>query len=247
MKKILTLFTMLLLVSSAQAQTAKEIITKADGIIRGTTTYAELKITSIRPKWTKVMELKTWSEGSTKSVSLVTSPAKEKGTVFLMRDKEIWNYLPSIERTIKLPPSMMMQNWMGTDMTNDDMIKQSSIVTDYNHKILSTEKIGGLLCWKLELTPKENAAVVWGKIIIWIDKADYMQMKVLYYDEDDFLVNKIVASNVKQFGDKKLPSKLEFTPMDKKGNKTIIEYKTWQFGVKIPAEYFTTRYMKRLK
>jgi len=247
MKTILLFFSILSIAFSTNSQTAKEIIKKSDGLVRGTSAYAELKITSVRPKWTKVMELKTWTEGSTKSVSLVTSPAKEKGTVFLMRDKEIWNYVPSIERTIKLPPSMMMQNWMGTDMTNDDMIKQSSIVTDYTHKILTSEKIGGLMCWKLQLTPKKDAAVVWGKIIVWIDKTDYMQMKILYYDEDDFLVNKIIASEVKQFGDKKLPSKLVFIPMDKKGNKTIIEYKKWDFDVTIPPEYFTTRYMKRLK
>jgi outer membrane lipoprotein-sorting protein len=215
--------------------------------LRGGSAYSEMTITSVRPKWSKVMELKTWTEGSTKSVTLVTSPAKEKGTVFLMNDKEIWNYVPSIDRTIKLPPSMMMQNWMGTDLTNDDMVKQSSIVADYDHKILGSEKIDDLMCWKIELTPKKDAAVVWGKIILWIDKEDYMQMKALYYDEDGFLVNKIITSDIKQFGDKKLPSKMEFIPVDKKGHKTIIEYKTWKFGVTIPEEYFTTRYMKRLK
>ena len=247
MKNLVLILSLLITSVSVQAQSAKEIITKADNKLRGNSAYAEMTITSIRPKWSKVMQLKTWTQGSNKSVTLITSPAKEKGTVFLMRDKEIWNYVPSIDRTVKLPPSMMMQNWMGTDLTNDDMVKQSSIVTDYTHKIIGSEKVGDLMCWKIELTPKKDAAVVWGKIITWIDKIDYMQMKALYYDEDDFLVNKIIATEVKLFGDKRLPSKLEFIPMDKKGHKTIIEYKTWQFGVTIPDEYFTTRYMKRLK
>ena len=73
---------------------------------------------------------------------------------------------------------MMMQSWMGTDLTNDDLIKQSSTVVDYTHKLLGSEAIQGLDCWKLELIPKEEATVVWGKIITWIDKADYMQMKM---------------------------------------------------------------------
>ncbi len=229
------------------AQTADEIIQKADAKVRGSSAYAEMSIKVIRPKWTKTMQLKTWSKGKDKSVVLITAPAKEKGTVFLMRGKEIWNYIPSIERTIKLPPSMMMQNWMGTDMTNDDLIKQSSIVTDYDKVLLGTEKIGNRNCWKIKLTPKPDAAVVWAKILLWVDQKDWIQMQVEYYDEDDFLVNKILASDIRKFGNRWLPSKLVVLPMDKKGQKSIIEYKVWNFDVKIPEKYFTTRYMTRLK
>ena len=247
MKKII-LFLFIISAGSIYGQTATEIITKSDEKVRGKSAYIEIKITSKRPKWSKTMELKSWTEGNSKSVSLVTAPAKEKGTVFLMRDKEIWNYVPSIERTIKLPPSMMMQKWMGTDMTNDDMIKQSSIVTDYTHKLLGSEEVNGFDCWKLELTPKKDAAVVWGKIIMWIDKADYMQMQIHFYDEDDFMVNKIIASKVKEFDGKRLPSMIEYIPVDEGDDKkTIIEYVVWDFDVKIPSSYFTTRYMKRLR
>ena len=243
----LLLLCIYLIIGALQAQSAREIIQKADAKVRGTSAYAEMSIQVVRPKWTKTMHLKTWTKGKDKSVSLVTAPAKEKGTVFLMRGKEIWNYIPSIERTIKLPPSMMMQNWMGTDMTNDDLIKQSSIVTDYEQEIVGSEMVEGRNCWKIALTPKPDASVVWGKILIWIDRKDYMQLKILYYDEDDFLVNKIIASDIKTFDRRVLPSKLEFIPVDKEGQKTIIRYQVWKFDVNIPEKYFSTRYMKRLK
>ncbi len=243
----LLLLCIYLITGALQAQSAREIIQKADAKVRGTSAYAEMSIQVVRPKWTKTMHLKTWTKGKDKSVSLVTAPAKEKGTVFLMRGKEIWNYIPSIERTIKLPPSMMMQNWMGTDMTNDDLIKQSSIVTDYEQEIVGSEMVEGRNCWKIALTPKPEASVVWGKILIWIDRKDYMQLKILYYDEDDFLVNKIIASDIKTFDRRVLPSKLEFIPVDKEGQKTIIRYQVWKFDVNIPEKYFSTRYMKRLK
>ncbi len=243
--------TILLLISftfvQIKAQDAKEIITKADNKLRGESSYSELLITMIRPKWQREMRLKNWSKGSDLAVSLVTYPAKEKGIVFLKRKHEIWNYIPSIERKIKLPPSMMMQSWMGTDLTNDDLVKQSSMVTDYHQKIIGEEEVEGLLCWKIELTPKEDAAVVWGKMLIWIDKADYMQMKAEFYDEDNFLVNSMLSSNPKMFDGKKLPSKMEFIPWEKEGNKTIIEYKVLRFDKEIKDEIFTTRYMKRLK
>ena len=142
---------------------------------------------------------------------------------------------------------MMMQSWMGTDLTNDDLVKQSSTVVDYNHKLLGSEAIQGLDCWKLELIPKEEATVVWGKIITWIDKGDYMQMKMEFYDEDDELVNLMTGSNVKTFGNKKLPSIMEFKPMDNEGHKTIIEYLVWDFDIDIADNYFTTQYVTRLK
>ncbi|MFQ3352116.1 MAG: outer membrane lipoprotein-sorting protein [Candidatus Marivariicella framensis] len=233
--------------SSIYSQSALEIIKITDSRLRGDSSYAEMTITIVRPKWEKKMALKSWSKGTDYSVSLVTSPAKEKGSVFLKRKKEAWNYLPTIERTIKLPPSMMTQNWMGTDFTNDDLIKQSSMVVDYTHKIIGTEIIENLNCWKLELIPTENASVVWGKLNVWIDKKDYMQLKIEFYDEDLEIVNRMVGSKINEYNGKKLPSRLEYYPLDDEGNKTVIEYKVWNFDVSIPENYFSTQYVSRLK
>ena len=246
--KQLALLTCFLAVSSfSLSQTAYEIIEKADEKMRGTSSYSEMTITTVRPKWQKSMSIKTWTKGADFAVSLVLSPAKEKGSVFLKRKNEVWNYLPTLERTIKLPPSMMMQSWMGTDLTNDDLIKQSSTVVDYTHKMLDSEIIEGLACWKLELIPKEEATVVWGTVVIWIDKADYMQMKMEFYDEDEELVNLMTGSKVKSFDGKKLPAVIEFRPVENEGQKTIIEYMQWDFEVDIPESYFTTQYITRLK
>lgn len=229
------------------AQSPDEIIRKADQKFRGKTSYSEMTIDIIRPKWSKQMKMKGWTKGDDYSVSVITAPAKEKGTVFLMRDKEVWNYMPSIDRSIKFPPSMMLQNWMGTDLTNDDLVKQSSIVDDYTHKILDDEQKEGLTCWKIEMTPKEDAAVVWGKVVIWIDKTDYMMMQTDYYDEDDYLVNQMIGSDVKTFDGKKLPSKYRVIPVDKEGQETVLTYEVLDFDINIPEVYFTTNYMKRIK
>ena len=237
----------LLLSFGLSAQNAYDIVKKSDNKLRSATSFAKIKITAVRPSWSKEMTIKTWTKNSNYSVALVTSPAKEKGIVFLRRDKEVWNYIPSISRTIKLPPSMMTQGWMGTDLTNDDMIKQSSILVDYNHKIAGEELIDGHKTWKIVLTPKENAAVIWGKIILWIDKEEYNQLRGEYYDEDNFLINKLISSNIKEFDGRKIPSHIEFIPEDNPGNKTLIDYLDLNFKIKIPEKYFTTAYMKRLR
>ncbi|MDG2342993.1 MAG: outer membrane lipoprotein-sorting protein [Flavobacteriales bacterium] len=246
MKKIFYLL-ILLIPLKEYSQTALQIIEKADAKMRGASSYSEMSITIVRPKWQKTMTMKNWSQGNDYAVSLVISPAKEKGSVFLKRKNEVWNYLPSLERTIKLPPSMMTQSFMGTDLTNDDLVKQSSMVVDYTHKILSEEEIRGFNCWKLELIPNEEATVVWGKLIVWIDKEDYMQLKVEFFDEDEELVNLMEGYEAKMYGDKKLLSKIEFIPLEDEGHKTVIEYNVWEFDKDIPSNYFSTQYVSRLK
>ncbi|NNE56289.1 MAG: outer membrane lipoprotein-sorting protein, partial [Flavobacteriales bacterium] len=177
----------------------------------------------------------------------ITSPAKDKGTAFLMNDKEVWNWVPSINRTVKMPPSMMMQSWMGTDLTNDDLVQQSSEVEDYDHQLLGKENIDGSTCYVVQLTPKPDAAVVWGKIIMWIDSEEFFRLRTEFYDDDEDLVNKMIASNVQVMGGKTLPTRIEVIPMDKTGQKTVLEYQKLQFDIDIEESFFTPQQMKRLK
>ena len=230
------------------SQTSFEIIKKSEEKIRGIkSSYSELVLRIERPKWEKEMKMKGWSIGSDFFSSVVTYPPKEKGTVFLKRKNEVWNYIPSIERTIKLPPSMMMQNWMGTDFTNDDVVQRSSIVEDYSHKIINEEVLNNLSCWVIELTPKEDAAVVWGGLKMWIDKNDFMQIKTEFYDEYGDLNSVMNALLYKIFQNKKLPSVIEFIPLDKPGNKTIIERVIWEFDLNLNQKLLMPSNMKNLR
>lgn len=216
--------------------------------MRGSTSaITEMTITIVRPKWQREMTLKSWSKGEELSLSLIKSPAKEKGITFLKRHKEIWNWMPAIERTIKLPPSMMMQSWMGTDFTNDDLVRESSILNDYDQKIVGDSTILGRKCWKIQLDPKPDAPVVWGKLIVFIDQEDYIQLRSEMYDEDGFLVNTMNSMDIKEMGGKKLAAKMEMIPEEDPGNKTIMEITGIEFDKPIDDEFFTTSNMKRIK
>lgn len=230
-----------------QDLTAKDIVKKADDNMRGKTSQANITIKIIRPTWSREMNMKAWSKGDDYSMILVKSPAKEKGTVFLKRVKEVWNWIPSIERNIKLPPSMMSQSWMGTDFTNDDLVKEASSVVDYTHKHLGKETITGKECYKIEMIPKPSAAIVWEKVIVWIDIKDFLQLKAEFYDEDGELVNIMNSGDVKEMGGRKITSKIEMIPVDKEGNSTWIIYNDIVFDEEIDDNFFTTRNMKQLK
>ena len=247
MRNLLFIFLMFLIFTS-QAQDANQILKNSEQKITGIkSSYQEMMIKIVRPKWSKEMIMKGWSIGEDYFASVVLSPVKEKGIVFLKRENEVWNYIPSIERTIKLPPSMMMQNWMGTDFTNDDLVQRSSITDDYTNTIIGNEIVDGLDCWIIELVPNDDAAVVWGKLIMWIDKKDFMQLKTQFFDEYDEMVNVITSKSIKNFGGKNLPSIIEFVPLDKEGNKTIVERLVWNFDIDINERFFMPSYMKNLR
>jgi outer membrane lipoprotein-sorting protein len=231
----------------AQELTALEIITKADDKNRGETSHGEMKMTIIRPGWERTVSMKSWSKGTDYFLIYITEPAKEKGQVFLKRKKEMWNWVPSIERMIKIPPSMMMQSWMGSDFTNDDLVKQSSIVVDYNHILLEDEVIREMDCYKIELTPKPDAPVVWGKIISWITKDGFNLWKSEYYDEDGYLVNIENASNIKKMGNREIPSRMEIIPADEEGKKTVLEFMDMVFDEPINDNFFTQQNMKKIR
>ena len=168
---------------------AKDIVKNADKKAKGNTSIANITIQTIRPTWTREMTVKAWTKGNDLSFIYILAPAKEKGVVYLKRNKEVWNWIPSIERTIKMPPSMMSQSWMGTDFTNDDLVKEASILEDYNHSFLEDVIVDGRNCYKIQLLPKPKSAVVWGKVIMDIDKKDFMMLYVEYYDEDGIVIN----------------------------------------------------------
>lgn len=229
------------------SQDASEIVKRANDNSLGITSQGISKMTIERPDWSREVEMKSWSKGQDYYLIYITSPARDKGQVFLKRKMELWNWMPSIGRMIKLPPSMMMQSWMGSDFTNDDLLKQSSIVTDYIHEIIGEEKIEDYDCWIINLTPKPEAPVVWGKIIIWITKENYLELKVEYFDETEELVNTMIGSKVKNVGDRFIPMKLEMMPADKPGNKTIFEYIEIEFDKQIDDRFFSKQNMKRVK
>lgn len=249
-KIFLAAFLVLSLTTTAISQktlTAKEIIKTSDEKARGLNSFAELSMKIIRPDWTREMKMKSWSKGDELALIVITAPARDRGMGFLKRGNEMWNWQPSIDRTIKLPPSMMLQSWMGSDFTNDDLVKQSSLVVDYTHKLLGKETIEDRECYKIELIPLEDAPVVWGKVIMWVDTEEYMQLKVEFYDEDEYLVNTMLGKSIKKLGGKWLPSIMEVIPEEEEGYKTVIEYISLDFNQTKGDSFYSIQNLKRVR
>ena len=246
-KKILILFLSFFMFQIAFSQDAKSIVQKSNDLLRSKSSYSELTMEVIKEDWSRKFSMKVWAIEPDYTLVLITAPASDKGSVTLKRENQVWNWIPNIRKEIKIPPSMMLQSWMGSDFTNDDLVRQSSIVEDYNHKIIGEEKFAGYDCYKIQLDPKPEAGVVWGKILSWITKEGYMELKAEYYDEDEYLVKSMIGSGIKELGGRTIPTHWEMIPEDKPGQKTVMDYLSIEFNAKIKESFFSKQNMKRVR
>ena len=234
---------LLLLTFTIQANEAKAIIKKLEKNLRGDYMYSTMSMIVTSKRGKRTVKIESWSKGNTKSFMKILYPQKDKGITFLKINTQMWQYIPKIERTIKIPSSMMLQSWMGSDFTNDDMVKESSLEEDYNAKLLSKSSNRATL----ELIPKEDAAVVWGKIIVEVDLKNAVPTKETFYDDRMKKVRVMTFSKVEQHGSHRVPMVMELKPLDagKKKNRTKIIFEKVNFDAKIDPSYFTKQALKR--
>lgn len=249
MKKLSTTLLLSIITSFLlSAQDAKEIVEKANDKINGEkSSYGIMSMKIIRPEWERTLEFKNWTKGTDYALTLITAPARDRGQSFLKRGSEMWSWNPAISRMIKLPPSMMSQGWMGSDYTNDDILKESSVVEDYIHEITGEEEIEGRMCYRIKLTAKEDAAVIWGHQVRWISKDDYLFLKAELYDEYGYLVRTELGKNVKTMDGRLIPTVMEIIPEDEEGYKTVVEIKEIEFNIDIKDNFFSQQNLQRVR
>jgi len=238
-------FLMLALAPSAFSQSAEEIIKRSEDLLKGVSSKGKFRMTIVTPDYTRTMEMLSWWVGNEKALIEITSPRREAGNKTLKVNNELWMYLRNTETTIKIPPSMMLQSWNGSDFTNDDLVRESSLVEDYTMKILSDEVIEAEPCWKIELLPKPTAPVVWGKIYHWVRKKDFLPSRTEYYDEKGALMRTLLYSNVRQFGSRRVPSKWLMVNNAKQGHTTEFEYLEAQFDIRLSDRIFSFQELEK--
>ncbi len=227
------------------AQTADEIVRKSEDLLKGVSSKGTFRMTVETPEFTRTMDMNAWWVGNDKALIIVTAPRREAGNKTLKVGTELWMYLRNTETTIKVPPSMMLQSWNGSDFTNDDLVRESNLNRDYTMAILGTEEVAGERCWKIELRPKPTAPVVWGRLIHWVRQNDFLPSRTEYYDEKGILVRTMVYSDVKRFGARTIPARWEMVNDVKPGHRTVFEYLSAQFDIRISDRVFSFQQLER--
>ncbi len=246
-KQLFILIAGMLMMSPAMAENPRDIIRQMEDNMRGDASYTEMTMEVVRPRYTREVSMRSWSLGDDFSLLYVTAPARDEGTSFLKRGNEIWNYVPNIDRTVKMPPSMMSQSWMGSDFTNDDLVRGVSTVDDYTHKLLRTEDMDGYTCYVIEMTPKPEAPVVFEHVIYWVSQKHYLPVKVENYDEFGDLVSTMHFREFREMGGRLMPTIFEMIPHDRSGHKTIMTTHKADFNVSLQEGFFSQQNMRDLR
>ncbi len=229
------------------AETSAEVdalVKKVDKLYRADNSYARMVMRIVNPHYQRTLTMDIWSQGMKKTFIRILEPAKDRGVATLRVDKEMWNYFPKIDKVMKVPPSMMMSSWMGSDFTNDDLVKETTLLDDYNAR-LAPPADANPDYYYIELTPKARSATVWGKIISVVRKSDYIPVSEDYYDEKGKKMRRIDFKGIKKMGGRLIPTIMEVKPLNKPGNTTVIEYQKAVFDQGVPASTFSLRNLQK--
>lgn len=224
----------------AAADDGVALLKKIDELYRSDTSIASMKMQIITPNWQRTLEMQSWTRGMDDTFIRVLSPRKDRGVATLKKDKEMWNYFPKINKVIKVPPSMMMGSWMGSDFTNDDLVREVSLVQEYH-----VDKVTDGGNFRLTLTPKQNTVTVWGKIEIVVNQQSLLPLEQSYFNEKGEKVRTMTFSEIREFSGKKMPAIMTMEPLNKSGHKTVIEYVDAQFDVALDKNVFTLRNLQK--
>jgi outer membrane lipoprotein-sorting protein len=187
--------------------------------------------------------MNVWTRGMDKTFIRITEPAKEKGVGTLRIEDEMWNYLPKTNKVIKIPPSMMMSSWMGSDFNNDDLVNEFSLLDDYTYEAAEVDNPDSNLIY-INCIPRPDLPIVWGNIVIAAERESHIPRWEKYYDEKGKLVRVLTYSDVTEFDGRRIPAVMEMVPQDEEGHRTVIRYNKLEFNVGLQEDVFTLRNLR---
>jgi outer membrane lipoprotein-sorting protein len=226
--------------------TPEEIIKKVDDLLRGESNVMTMQMIVTTPDWSRENTMKSWSLGRDSGFVKILSPAKDEDTRFLKLGYNLWMYIPKVEKVIKIPPVMMMESFMGSDFSYDDMVKESNLVKDYVPHLVGQDTIDQEDNYVLELIPKPDAPVIYGKLKLWVRAKDLIPTREEFYSEKKEVIKVMIFRDVKKMGDRFIPTYWEMKNLRKKDHKTIIKIQDAQFNIKIEPSIFTKRNLSRI-
>lgn len=222
---------------------AKQIVKQMDELYRSNSSEATMEMVITTTHWKRTLKVRSWSRGTKHTFLRILEPRKERGMATLRMENEIWNYLPKTNKVMKVPPSMMMGAWMGSDFTNDDLVKEFTFLEDYRFAMTDVEDPQPGVLY-VRCVPKPDLPIVWGHIITAVREKGYLPLWQKFYDEKGTLMREITFSEEKTFGKRTIPAVMTLIPVRKKGRSTVVRYLDARFNIPIPKSTFSLRNLR---
>lgn len=208
-----------------------------EDLYRSDSSISEATLQITRPRMERSMSMKIWTKGEEKALIQIMAPPREEGTTTLKVEDNLWNYFPRIDRTIRIPPSMMLASWMGSDFTNDDLVRESSYREDYTYELAGKhEDPEG---WLIRFNAKPDTVGLWEKFEVVMSPEGTIPLQASYYDRKGQLARTLTWDQVGEFDGKVLPARMTLIPVDEEGHKTVFTYENLDFDVDIPESKFS--------
>jgi len=236
----LVLLPQLVFSGPARALDLQQLIHDVEQQYMGVSSHSRMTMEVATEHWRRTLQMEAWSLGREHFLVRILNPPKERGVATLKVAHEVWNYLPKVDRVIKVPPSMMGGAWMGSHITNDDLVKANHVDQDYTFTLLAETP----LLWRIQGLPKPEAPVVWGKIVYEVGKEPRVPLRIAYYDEAGAQVRQIVFTDVQKIGSRTLPLTMTVQPTDKPDEHTVMHYDAIDFDIGIQADFFSLQNLK---
>lgn len=224
--------------------TAEELLRATDDVARGDESVVVMEMYVKTKRYERTMKMKAWAKGTEKSLIRILEPAKDAGITTLKVDDNLWNYLPKVDRTMKIPSGMMGNSWMGSHVTNDDLVRENRLSEDFTWSFKNKPNAQGEGNYVLELVPKPDTAVVWGRIVVEVTP-DKIPVEIGYYDEKGEKVRTMTWTEVKEMDGRRMPTVMTIIPADKPGEFTRMTYQEMDFDADIPPDMFTRQALQR--
>ncbi len=225
------------------APSAVSLLRQMDELFESTGTTARVEITVVTPKKTRTMRMRFWSKDDDHALMVVDAPPRDAGTATLRVGENLWNYLPKISRTIRVPPSMMMGSWMGSDLTNDDIVRESSFEEDYDSKVVGRcEDPPG---WMVRLDAKPDVVGLWSRVEIVFDFETGLPVMSQSFDRKGRLSRTMLFDDVLEMGGRTVPTVMTIVPEREEGRRTEFRYLSVEFDVTLPDDMFSLARLER--
>lgn len=218
----------------------EDFLQRTDDLYRSRSSIAVIEMEIQTPHWSRSLEMQAWSQGEENTLIRILKPRKEKGVATLKKGQDLWNYFPKVEKVMKLPASMMMGSWMGSDFTNDDLVREYRYSEDYRAEMVETDEY-----YKITLTPKEKTITIWGRIELFLDKKREIPVKEYFYDEKGKRVREMRFSDVRDVSGRSIPHQMVLIPLTKEGHRTTIRYKSLKLDVPIKDHIFSRQNLQK--
>jgi outer membrane lipoprotein-sorting protein len=227
---------------SRQALDAEEILRRADEVRFPQEGFEVLvRVTSTedgRPVEGRVM--KVLSKGNENSIVLTLEPASERGQMLLMKERDLWIFLPRVSQPVRLS---MAQRLTG-QVANGD-IARANFAGDYHPTLAGTERIGNENFYVLDLAAVDRK-VTYQRVRYWVRKRDYRPHKAEFYSVSNRLLKTCVYDDYRMIGGKVRPGRLVMRDALTKGSESTLVYSDLKLR-ELPDKIFTKEYLRRLE